>query len=68
MGVSFLTVHGRTKDQRCEPVNLDAVRTVKDSVSIPVIANGDIQSTNDAKKVLEKTGVNGNIYVLCGCY
>uniref|UniRef100_A0A0B7A037 tRNA-dihydrouridine synthase n=2 Tax=Arion vulgaris TaxID=1028688 RepID=A0A0B7A037_9EUPU len=59
MGVSFITVHGRTRDQRCEPVDMDAVRTVKDSVSIPVVANGDVKSTRDAHHVWETTGVNG---------
>ena len=31
-GADFLTVHGRTKDQRAEPVNLEAVRTIKQSL------------------------------------
>ncbi|XP_075730072.1 dihydrouridine synthase 4 isoform X1 [Rhipicephalus microplus] len=58
-GVSFITVHGRTKDQRSEPVNLDAIRTVKDSLRIPVVANGDVTSMKKAEDICQATGVNG---------
>ena len=44
-GVAALTVHGRTKDQ-----------AVVDSVSIPVIANGDVRDGPSAKSMLEETG------------
>ncbi|KAI8771698.1 tRNA-dihydrouridine(20a/20b) synthase [NAD(P)+] [Biomphalaria glabrata] len=59
MGLSFLTVHGRNKDQRCEPVDFDAIKIVKDSVQIPVIANGDIRSMDDVSRVSDSTGVDG---------
>ena len=59
-GLSFLTVHGRTKDQRSDPVNLEAIKLIKESVRIPVIANGDICSLEDAERVQDVTGVNGN--------
>ena len=62
-GISFLTVHGRRIDQRCQPVNYDAIRLVKDSVSIPVIANGDIRSLDDVKMVKEKTGIDGGYLI-----
>ena len=58
-GVSWLTVHGRTATQRCEPVDTDAIRVIKDSVSVPVVANGDICSIDDAVQVHENTNVNG---------
>jgi len=58
-GASFITVHGRTKDERCQPVHMDAIRTVKDSVSCPVVANGDIRSLDDALRVRAETGVDG---------
>lgn len=59
-GASFITVHGRTRDQMYMPsVNLDAIAAVKAAVSIPVIANGDIASFEDAKKTLEYTGCDG---------
>ena len=52
-------MHGRTKEQRCQPVNYEAIRTIKDSISIPVVANGDVKSLADVEVVTKKTGVNG---------
>ncbi|MEE1280229.1 MAG: tRNA-dihydrouridine synthase, partial [Oscillospiraceae bacterium] len=56
-GAAFIAVHGRTREQMYMPsVNLDAIAAVKAAVRIPVIANGDIASYNDAKKTYERTG------------
>lgn len=59
-GLSFLTVHGRTKDQKSEPVDLEAIKLIKESVNVPVIANGDICSMQDAERTQQVTSVNGN--------
>lgn len=58
-GVSWITVHGRTAQQRSEPCNLETIKLIKESVSIPVIANGDVQCETDIQNVHQKTGVNG---------
>ncbi|KHJ98135.1 dihydrouridine synthase [Oesophagostomum dentatum] len=58
-GVSHLTVHGRTPQMRSEPVDYDAIRIVKESVAVPVIANGDITQRSQALDIAEKTGVDG---------
>ncbi len=58
-GASWISVHGRTADQRCQPVNVEAIRLVRESVSVPVIANGDIRSMEDARAVRDSTGVHG---------
>ncbi|XP_066905392.1 tRNA-dihydrouridine(20a/20b) synthase [NAD(P)+]-like isoform X2 [Halyomorpha halys] len=58
-GVSFLTVHGRTVKERSEPVNTEAIRTIVDSVNIPVIANGDIKSLSDCFRMNELTNCKG---------
>ncbi len=59
-GVDFITVHGRTrKDRYKAPVDYDAIKEVKESVSIPVIANGDITTPQKAKWVLEYTKCDG---------
>ena len=50
-GVSYLAVHGRRRDQRSEPVNLDAIKAIKQSLKIPVVANGDIRTLEDVKRV-----------------
>ena len=58
-GVAAIAVHGRTRSQMYKgKANWNAIKEVKDSVSIPVIGNGDIKSPEDAKKMLEETGVD----------
>jgi len=56
-GASAITVHARTRDQFYSGnADLDIIKKVKAAVSIPVIGNGDIQSAEDAKHMLEYTG------------
>lgn len=60
-GISFLTVHGRTVKERCEPVRLNTIQTIVDSLNTttPVIANGDINSLEDCYRIQNLTGVRG---------
>lgn len=59
-GVSWITVHGRTKHQRSsEPVNYEIIRLVKENVRIPVVANGNVFTAEDAVELQHKTGVDG---------
>ena len=59
-GADFIAVHGRTRAGRYKAaVDYDAIREIKAAVSIPVIANGDIDSPQKAKWVLEHTGADG---------
>jgi len=59
-GADFLAVHGRTRAGKFKAeVDYDAIREIKNAVSIPVIANGDIDSYTKAKWVLEHTGADG---------
>lgn len=56
-GVSAICVHGRTRSQGYSgTVDLDIIKQVKESVSIPVIGNGDIKDIYSAKKMLDETG------------
>ena len=56
-GAAAITVHGRTRQQYYKPpVNYDIIRAVRESVSVPVIANGDIDSAERAKEVMDITG------------
>ncbi len=59
VGAAWVTVHGRTPKQRTEPVNYDAIRLVRETCDVPVVANGDICSLQDATAVRERTGVHG---------
>lgn len=56
-GAAAITVHGRTRQQYYKPpVDYDIIKAVRESVSVPVIANGDIGSAERAKKVMDITG------------
>lgn len=55
-GAAAITVHGRTRQQYYKPpVDYDIIRAVRESVSVPVIANGDIDSAERAKEVMDIT-------------
>ena len=56
-GAAAIIVHGRTRQQYYKPpVDYDIIRAVRESVSVPVIANGDIDSAEKAKEVMDITG------------
>ena len=59
-GADGITVHGRTRQQYYEgKADWDIIAEVKRSVSIPVIANGDIFTPGDAAAILSHTGADG---------
>ena len=59
-GIDFIAVHGRTKKGAYKAaVDYDAIAAIKQTVSIPVIANGDITDLQKAKYVLEHTKADG---------
>lgn len=56
-GIKAIAIHGRTReDMYTGDARYELIREVKDSISIPVIANGDIDSAEKAKYVYEATG------------
>jgi tRNA-dihydrouridine synthase 1 len=61
-GCSILTVHGRIKEHNKDlmgPANWDIIKKIKESVSIPVFANGGIRTMQDVQECFEYTGVDG---------
>ena len=59
-GASAITVHGRTKTQLYSgKADMEKVADVKKSVHIPLFANGDILTAEDAVRVISETGADG---------
>ncbi len=59
-GVAAVAVHGRTREQYYTgQADWDIIARVKDAVKIPVIGNGDVDSPEKAKLLLEQTGCDG---------
>lgn len=59
-GASAVAVHGRTREQYYTgTADWEIIRQVKEAVKIPVIGNGDVDSPQAAKKMLEETGCDG---------
>lgn len=57
----FAVIHGRTKvdGYKKDRIDYEAIAEIKKRVSMPIIANGEIDSVHKAYKVLESTGANG---------
>ncbi len=59
-GADLIAVHGRTREEFYSgTADWDAIKRVKEAVSVPVVGNGDVNSPVKAKEMLEKTGVDG---------
>lgn len=58
-GVQLITVHGRTRMQFYEGrANWDAIAAVRDAIRIPLIANGDVETVEDADEILRRSGAD----------
>jgi tRNA-dihydrouridine synthase B len=58
-GVQLITVHGRTRMQFYEGrADWDAIAAVRDAISIPLIANGDVETVEDARDILRRSGAD----------
>ena len=56
-GAAAIHIHGRTREQYYDgEADWDIIRKVKESVSVPVIGNGDVKGFEDAERMIKETG------------
>jgi tRNA-dihydrouridine synthase B len=66
-GVKLITIHGRTRMQFYEgKADWDAIRAVRDVISVPLIANGDVATRDDAQEILRRSGADA-VMIGRGC-
>lgn len=66
-GIQLVTVHGRTRMQFYEGrADWDAIRAVRDVISIPLVANGDVETADDAREILRRSGADA-VMIGRGC-
>ena len=66
-GIQLVTIHGRTRMQFYEGrADWDAIRAVRDAVSIPLVANGDVETAQDAQEILRRSGADA-VMIGRGC-
>ncbi|KAK5125848.1 hypothetical protein LTR85_012124 [Meristemomyces frigidus] len=59
-GVDYITIHGRTRSQRSSTSpDYDAIRMLKQHVSIPIVANGDAYTLSDVQNIAKLTDADG---------
>jgi len=59
-GIAALAIHGRTRDQKYQgTAEYDTIAAIKQNLSIPLWANGDVDDPEKAGRVLENTGADG---------
>lgn len=58
-GIQLITIHGRTRMQfYTGKADWDAIRPVRDVISVPLIANGDVETADDAQEILRRSGAD----------
>lgn len=68
VGIQMVTVHGRTRNQLYNgTADWQAIRRVREAVTLPLVVNGDILSAADAKNAMEISGADGAM-IGRGCY
>ncbi|MFS2149622.1 tRNA dihydrouridine synthase DusB [Rhizobium sp. Rhizsp42] len=66
-GVQLVTIHGRTRMQFYEGrADWDAIRAVRDVLTIPLVANGDVETVEDAHEILRRSGADA-VMIGRGC-
>ncbi|WP_434730075.1 tRNA dihydrouridine synthase DusB [Rhizobium binae] len=66
-GIQLVTIHGRTRMQFYEGrADWDAIRAVRDAISLPLIANGDVETAEDAQEILRRSGADA-VMIGRGC-
>ncbi len=66
-GIQLVTIHGRTRMQFYEGnADWDAIRAVRDVIAIPLVANGDVDTPEDASEILRRSGADA-VMVGRGC-